>query len=362
MRTTTVIGFAVLVVAASIGCSRNRGGPPVRWEWREGTPAEALDQARAEGRLVLALVEASWCPACRQLERDVFVHAAGRLPRGKLIGVHVDFDAPEGEAFARRHRVIGLPTTLILDADGAEKGRVDGFDDAASYVDAVRRAVAGVDDLAEVLRKIEAKPDDPKLLAQAGTMRLCRGDKAEGFRLLERARSLDAGNRNGAWAEATRALGRYQLRVVGDAERALAYFREGADVAGDTEAGWGFRYWVAMSLEKAGRREEAIRFLDGLVAAAHAAAEPLALKARFLHMNRLDDEEAFALARRAAEIDPTGHDRHYLLGVTAERLGRADVAARAARRALELSPGKAIYEELLARTAGAGPDAGEAAP
>ncbi|MDI7269377.1 MAG: hypothetical protein QME96_15415 [Myxococcota bacterium] len=42
MRTTTVIGFAVLVVAASIGCSRSRGGRPVRWEWLEGTPGEAI--------------------------------------------------------------------------------------------------------------------------------------------------------------------------------------------------------------------------------------------------------------------------------------------------------------------------------
>ena len=348
------------MAASLVACRKPESPQP--WIWHPGTVAEALAAARAENRLVLVAVEATWCPSCRQLERNVFERAASRLPQDRLLGAKVDFDTPEGQAFVQRYRVVGLPTTVVLDPDGGEKGRVEGFDDdpehdgVGDYVAGIRRAMEGADDLAGLVRRQQAAPADPKIAAETGAAQLAHGNETEGIRLLELARTLDPKNEAGANVDATRILGRYEARVRRDFDRALAYFREGVAAAGDSPAAWGFRYWIAMVLEQAGRHDEAVAFLDALMVEYPEFAEPPALKAEFLYMNRLDNEEALGLATKAAEIEPTDDWNHYLVGVLAERVGRRTVALQAARRAVELAPGKAIYEELLERLEATNPE------
>jgi tetratricopeptide (TPR) repeat protein len=348
---SSVVSSCVLLAAA--GACRRAPRPAV-WTWNPGGLSDALTVARTEERAVLVAVEAAWCPTCHQLERDVFERSAGRLPADRLVGVKIDFDTPEGQAVVERYRVIGLPTTLLLEANGKERGRVEGYEDVDSYVAGVREALEGADRCAAALARLALAPDDPAGNAEAGAALLARGDEAEGLRLLERARTLDPDNGKKVFIEATRTIGRYYFRVKHQYDRALAHFQEGAARAGDTDAAWGFRYWTAMTLRAAGRADEASALLDRLVAENPGRPEPVAVQAEYLYMTGGDGATALRLARDAARLAPTDDWNHYLVAVLAERTGDRASALAEARRAVELAPGEAIYEHLLARLGGVG--------
>ncbi len=351
-RWTTAILLAVGVATlASSGCRKDSPGP-ARWQWHPGGLAEALAAARTEGRLALVEVGASWCPTCHALERDVFDRNAGRLPTASLVAGRVDFDTPEGQSVARRYRVLGLPTTLILDPDGTVRGRIEGYDDVDSYATAVADAVRGGSATSDPKARAAAAPDDPAVAAAAGADLIARGDEAEGIRLLERARALDPEDRIGAWRDATRVLGRFQARAKGDPAAALPFFQEGAARAADPRARWGFAYWTAMMLHASGRPEQAARYLDALQSDAPGRPEPLAVRAEFLWMTGGDAATGLALAREAARLAPTDDGNQWLVAVLAVKAGDRSEARQAIDRALAITPGEAIYEDFRDRLAG----------
>lgn len=308
-----------------------------------------LAAARAQDVVALVEVGADWCPTCHQLAREVWEEAADRLPSDRLVSGGVDFDSDEGQAVAVRYRVMGLPTTLVLDPDGGELGRIEGYETVDGFLSQLRQILDGEDLSAELLQRFAAAPDDPALLVEVGHLRLAQGQEDEGLRLLERARTLDPENAASAWSDATRTLGRWFYRVRHDYERALGYYREGAARTGGTDAGWGFQWWVALSLNQLGRPAEALAGLDALIAAEPDRAEPAALKAEYLLMTDGDAAAGLALAREAAQRAPDDDWNHYLVAQLAERQGDGAAAVEAARRAVELAPDKAIYAHLLER-------------
>lgn len=348
-RRVAVLGLVALVALPALAAGCRKAPDRTGWGWHPGGLDSLLAAARTQGLTALLEVGADWCPVCHQLEREVFERSADRLPTDRLVGGRIDFDTDEGQAIAARYRVLGLPTTLLLDPAGNELGRIEGYETVAGYVAALRRILGGDDLSAELLERFALAPDDAALLAQVGRLRLARGQEEEGLQLLERARARDPENTAGAWADATRTLGRWYYRVRHDHERALAYNREGAERTAGTDAAWGFHWWVALSRRALGRDDEAVAGLDALVAAEPKRAEPPALKAEYLLLTEGDAVAGLALAREAARRAPTDDWNHYLVAALAERLGDGAAAVAAARQAVALAPGKAIYEHLLER-------------
>lgn len=101
---------------------------------------------------------ASWCPPCHA-EAATLARAARALDgRAVVLGVLVDDDAADGQAFADRYGLgfptvvdagvsdalgmAGLPTTVVLDPDGEVVQRVVGGLSQATLADAVARAGA----------------------------------------------------------------------------------------------------------------------------------------------------------------------------------------------------------------------------
>ncbi|MBI5501530.1 MAG: thioredoxin family protein [Deltaproteobacteria bacterium] len=322
--------------------------PQARWEWQSGGLAEVLAAARAQGAMALVEVYASWCPTCHELEQEVFSDNAARVPADRIVGVRVDFDTPAGQEVATNYRVMGLPTSLVLDASGKEISRIEGYETVDGWLASLEQALAGKDDYAAVLARYEAKPDDAELAAEAGAVKLARGEEEEGIRILEEVRAK-AGAPPKAVFAATRTLGRWFFRVRHQYDRALAYFQDGVARAGDDNAAWGFQWWTAMSLKELGRPDEALALFERLMGEHPGMAQPVGLMAEYLYTIGGDDVRAIELARRAAELGPTDDWNHYLVAVLAERMGDATAALDAVRRALELKPGEAIYAHLMER-------------
>jgi thiol:disulfide interchange protein len=118
-----------LLVGALAGCGRGGGraaagaSPAIPWE---SDLAGALSRAASENKLVMIEFYTDWCGWCEVMEQKTFADAAVREQLGRLVVVKLDADRGGRDA-ARRYRVNGFPTTLFLDAQGQEVGRVPGF-------------------------------------------------------------------------------------------------------------------------------------------------------------------------------------------------------------------------------------------
>ncbi len=103
----------------------------VEWQTRLGQQAldathlvfrpldQALTQAKAENKPVLADFSAIWCPTCRAMHTTVFTDPAVKAAiTGGYVLSRIDYESPEAPAFMQRYGVSGFPTLLVLDGDG----------------------------------------------------------------------------------------------------------------------------------------------------------------------------------------------------------------------------------------------------
>jgi thiol:disulfide interchange protein len=84
--------------------------------WRTDLDA-ALAEARQAGKPVLVDFKADWCPPCVAMQHDVWPDAdVERAVAASYVAVMIDVD--RDGATADRYGVRGIPTVLVLDADG----------------------------------------------------------------------------------------------------------------------------------------------------------------------------------------------------------------------------------------------------
>lgn len=86
--------------------------------WRTDFEA-ALAEAAATGKPVLVDFTASWCPPCKVMKHEVWPdgNVAAAVDDG-YIPLLVDVDEPRNAAVAQRYGIVGIPTILVLDAEG----------------------------------------------------------------------------------------------------------------------------------------------------------------------------------------------------------------------------------------------------
>ncbi|HEY3354864.1 MAG TPA: thioredoxin family protein [Polyangia bacterium] len=328
----------------------------------------ALAAAARDGKPLLMLFQAEWCDPCNELEASILEarKGAGILARVHL--VRYDFDAEPGQSRSRQHLILGLPTTLLLKARVAtgtsgtplgydEIERIEGFDDAPSWVATLEAA------LARNAPNPQAACDTWQ--RQPGTARLdlvpCAVAALRHARLtLEAAAWLEPVTRlkprtdreRALVLDATRALCRYALRARGDAGRCAELAARGAALADVKRAG-SFTYWQAQCLARSGRPREAVAALDTYLArpaaGAAAAREARLLVADLLVHERLDPARARRELDALLATDPRDDEPHYLLARLLRDTGHPAEARAAVARARALAPQKALYRHFAER-------------
>ena len=104
-----------------------------------------LEQARAkalrEQRPLLVDFTATWCGACKELDKLTFSEPRVATEAGRFVAVKVDAtnsDDPKVEAAMEQFKVVGLPTVVVHDSTGQEAVRCTDFVAADPFLDAIK--------------------------------------------------------------------------------------------------------------------------------------------------------------------------------------------------------------------------------
>jgi thiol-disulfide isomerase/thioredoxin len=102
-------------------------------QWFEGTVDEAFVAAKAEGKPIYLYWGAEWCPPCHAIKATVF-RSAEFIARSKLfVPVYLDGDTENAQAVGEEFGVLGYPTMIVFDQEGAELTRIPGGIDIQAY-------------------------------------------------------------------------------------------------------------------------------------------------------------------------------------------------------------------------------------
>ena len=111
--------------------------------WEHNLTA-ALKTASEQNKLVVVDVYADWCGVCRMMDRTVYSDPKVASLSSKVVFLKLKADDHgEGNRFASKNHVSGLPTTIILDQKGAVVNQAVGYiGPSGSFIKLVERSLA----------------------------------------------------------------------------------------------------------------------------------------------------------------------------------------------------------------------------
>jgi|GEM_PF-834110 len=147
--------LAVVVAIAASGSFQAKEESALRWA---ESLEKALAQAKSSGKPVFVDVYADWCGWCKKLEQEVFPQSkVAQLLNERYIPVRVDTDHDPG--FAQKYDISGLPTLLILEADGSEAGRITGYMEAEPFAERLEAILKGREEIGRLEEAVRSDPD-----------------------------------------------------------------------------------------------------------------------------------------------------------------------------------------------------------
>ena len=138
--------------------------------WREGDVADALAEAREQGKPVILYWGAVWCPPCNQMKSTLFKDASFIAETEKFVPVYLDGDTAGAQEWGERFGISGYPTVIILTPDGTEITRISSATMANELPELLETAAKRTTSIEALLAKAEddtgsLTADDWRILA-----------------------------------------------------------------------------------------------------------------------------------------------------------------------------------------------------
>ena len=133
MQTKTInlaLAFALGLAVALSACQQlgTEAAHATEIAWREGDVADALAEAKEQGKPVILYWGAVWCPPCNQMKSTLFKDASFIAETEKFVPVYLDGDTAGAQEWGERDipfwSFIALPESVFdeIDATAADAG------------------------------------------------------------------------------------------------------------------------------------------------------------------------------------------------------------------------------------------------
>jgi thiol:disulfide interchange protein DsbD len=102
----------------------------------------ARQKAREASRPLLVDFTATWCVACKEMDKETFADQRVRQEAARFVALRVDVtddEDPRVKATTSEHAVSGLPTVILFGSDGAEAQRFNSKIQAEEFLAALER-------------------------------------------------------------------------------------------------------------------------------------------------------------------------------------------------------------------------------
>lgn len=302
---------------------------------------EATQEAQGIEPIVL-VIHADWCGPCNQLSNEVLDTPDGQGILREVVGGRVDFETPQGQALTKRYGVFGLPTTFLLQPDGREVARLEGYGGRAEYLRSFWGSFGLRVDLGRLEREAKARPKDRDLHLRLAKALLVAGREAEGLAILKE--QTQGGGRIGS--RAFTLWGRWYLRVQKKPKEGTKVFLDAMDIYRGTPAYGGFLFWAAKGYHEQGQTGQALGLFEAWEKDPKARRRALLVKADFLEQIEGDPQLSHKAILAAKQAVPRSSWLSYVLAKNAIRRKQPLEAWAAIDEALCLSPRMAIFVNL----------------
>lgn len=144
---------------------------------------QALKVAQAKQEPVFVDFSAVWCHSCHAMDEKVLNGPEWVARQSRFVLVRSDADSSNGDEWMKKLSVPALPTYVVLNPDGSERGRLAGEMDRSNFYQALDRLLSGADAIPKL--KADALHGSTDAVAKVLRAYDDRGQQQEGLRWYE---------------------------------------------------------------------------------------------------------------------------------------------------------------------------------
>lgn len=94
----------------------------------------ATEKARKERKVLVADFYTDWCRACKQMDREIFIHQEARELLNRHFVPYKAHAEKSDKSVAEMYGVTAYPTFIFFDSDGKELKRIEGYMGKESFM------------------------------------------------------------------------------------------------------------------------------------------------------------------------------------------------------------------------------------
>jgi thioredoxin 1 len=131
----------LLILFGAAQATAQQEKPPVAIQFTAQGYQQVLEEARATHKMIFVDAFATWCGPCKQLQKTTFKDArAAAYFNTHFINYTIDVEKGEGIELAKRWKIEGLPTLLMLDEHGNVVANHTGYVDGNGLMEFAQEA------------------------------------------------------------------------------------------------------------------------------------------------------------------------------------------------------------------------------
>ncbi|MEA3297048.1 MAG: thioredoxin fold domain-containing protein [candidate division Zixibacteria bacterium] len=275
MRQITLVVVLITAVALTIGCSQKEAAVALTEAPYYSSLQEAQKAVGSTGKPILVEFYTDWCKWCATIDTVVLTDSAAieffssemilvKINAGKDTVVTAKNDTIYAKDLAEKYHISGYPTIVMLDTDGVEIDRLVGYLPPAEFIKTFRNYGKGIGTLADLLGKVETKPDR-SLYYRIAEKYKYRGGSEEAVKWFQRI--IDEGSPTDSLSGESRMALADLMRRNKDYDKAIGNYALIAKDFKGKEIGENAEVWTAITFRQKGDTAEAIKRLEDYVKA-----------------------------------------------------------------------------------------------